>query len=307
MTTPTNDFLPVATGPGSPNVQAQGAYAGSSPQQVGWLDHAKPPADAWNKMMRQATVIASALAQAVCNITGFDMLDNADNATTIANITAALRRTLPVVTTITATGAGVFAVDPLAVLVVAEFSGGGGGGGTGDGGSGSSSGTVADGNAGSDTTVNAVVAKGGKGGKGGSAAGNTQGGAGGHGGVGGGDSFPGQAGGPGIWTPTSALGNMGGTGGSSSFGGGTPSDGGVDVGIPAPGAGGGGGKTGDSGTFSGAAGGGAESRRIRIPIVAGVPATINYTNGAKGTGGVHAGDFPGQDGGDGNIRFTVFY
>lgn len=74
---PTNEFLPVAVA-GVPNVEPQVDYAGSQEQVQGYPDGFSPPANSFNKMLRQATTIMSQIAQAVCDITGFNMPDDGD-------------------------------------------------------------------------------------------------------------------------------------------------------------------------------------------------------------------------------------
>jgi hypothetical protein len=87
---PENDFLPVAIG-GTPNVQAQGDYAGSTPQVQGWATGAVPSAQEWNKMLRQASFVGSSLAQLMANVLSVDILDDGDQAAFIALLLSLLQ------------------------------------------------------------------------------------------------------------------------------------------------------------------------------------------------------------------------
>lgn len=81
---PTNDFVPFATGVGA-NVLSQADYLASpalSPgQQPGVAASALN-----NKALRQATFIASCLAQYLANITGNNIIDNGVEATVLATM-----------------------------------------------------------------------------------------------------------------------------------------------------------------------------------------------------------------------------
>lgn len=91
---PTNDFLPVAEAGGA-NVQSQVAYAANPNRTDGFPTGYIPKAIEHNKMFRQAAAIASVVAQAICDITGDDMLDDGDDAGHLASfkemLTAAVR------------------------------------------------------------------------------------------------------------------------------------------------------------------------------------------------------------------------
>lgn len=85
----TNQFLPIAIA-GSPNVQSQADYAGSTPQEEGFATGEIPTAQAFNKMLRQASFINSQIAQAVSDILAVDVLDNGDAAAFLAQFKAML-------------------------------------------------------------------------------------------------------------------------------------------------------------------------------------------------------------------------
>jgi hypothetical protein len=106
---PTNDFLPVATDVGA-NVELQAAYAADAVVPVGFALNAVPPSSLWNKMMRQASVIASMIAQAVCDITGLDMLDNAAPATQLTSFKRMLQIAAGLSGYAVATGTNTYAI-----------------------------------------------------------------------------------------------------------------------------------------------------------------------------------------------------
>jgi hypothetical protein len=84
--TPENDFVAFATGAGA-NVLSQAAYLGSSQlsagQQPGIAQSALN-----NKALRQATYIASCLAQYLANITGNNVLDDGNQSEVLATMAA---------------------------------------------------------------------------------------------------------------------------------------------------------------------------------------------------------------------------
>lgn len=61
-----------------------------------------------NKALRQATAVASAVANAASNLTNTSVLDNANQTALIAQLTAAFCTLAPLTTAITATGAGTY-------------------------------------------------------------------------------------------------------------------------------------------------------------------------------------------------------
>lgn len=81
---PTNDFLEIATGGGA-NVETQVAYAADADRTAFFPDGAVPDASQHGKMFRQVSVIAAMIAQAICDITGKDMLDDGNAAAQLAN------------------------------------------------------------------------------------------------------------------------------------------------------------------------------------------------------------------------------
>lgn len=81
---PTNNFLEIATAGGA-NVQTQVDYAADADRTSFFPDGGVPDANQHGKMFRQSSVIAHMIAQAICDITGSDMLDDGNAATQLAN------------------------------------------------------------------------------------------------------------------------------------------------------------------------------------------------------------------------------
>lgn len=81
---PENDFLPIAIG-GVPNVVAQASYAALAEQLQGYAYGEVVDSAVLNKMLRQPSVIAAMVSQAICDITGNAMLDDGNSATQLAN------------------------------------------------------------------------------------------------------------------------------------------------------------------------------------------------------------------------------
>lgn len=86
---PTNDFLAFANGAGA-NVDTQAAYAArttiiSQGQSAGVV-----PSVLLNKINRQASTIANAVAQYICDLSGLDALDNGAPSTLLANLKTAI-------------------------------------------------------------------------------------------------------------------------------------------------------------------------------------------------------------------------
>lgn len=86
---PTNDFLEIATAGGA-NVQTQVDYAADPDRTAFFADGASPDADQHGKMFRQQSVIAHMIAQAICDITALDMLDDGNAATQLARFKSML-------------------------------------------------------------------------------------------------------------------------------------------------------------------------------------------------------------------------
>lgn len=90
-----NDFLPFA-GVGGANVLTQSAYAALGARTAGFAAGTAKSIEC-NKVWRQSSLIASAVAQAISDITGLDMLDDGTTATLIANIKKGLKMSTQVV------------------------------------------------------------------------------------------------------------------------------------------------------------------------------------------------------------------
>lgn len=88
---PTNNFLEIATAGGA-NVQTQVDYAADPDRTAFFANGDIPDADQHGKMFRQQSVIAHMIAQAVCDITGLDMLDDGGAATQLSNYKALLQQ-----------------------------------------------------------------------------------------------------------------------------------------------------------------------------------------------------------------------
>lgn len=103
----TNNILPFCPTDSGTNLLTQTDYAAASDRTNG----AQPgiaSSKLNNKAARQAAFVSSQMAQYLANITGADVLDNGSTATLLGIITGAFMRLNPVVTSITATGAGTF-------------------------------------------------------------------------------------------------------------------------------------------------------------------------------------------------------
>lgn len=84
----TNDFLPFAVDP-TANVESQADWAGSGTQVIGFQSGIVP-SPVFNKALRQANILGAALAQAIADQFGLNMLDDGDFATILANVTRAV-------------------------------------------------------------------------------------------------------------------------------------------------------------------------------------------------------------------------
>ncbi len=85
----TNDFKPFAIGTGA-NVIAQADYLALTELSSGFTA-GKASSEQVNKVLRQATVFSSVLAQFISNQLSADVLDNGDTATVLNNLIAALK------------------------------------------------------------------------------------------------------------------------------------------------------------------------------------------------------------------------
>lgn len=89
---PTIQYLPFANA-NNANVLAPSAYAARGEVQVGVVPGTADPALA-NTTWRQSSIIASAIAQAICDTTGLDMLDDGNVSAVVTKFKAMLAATL---------------------------------------------------------------------------------------------------------------------------------------------------------------------------------------------------------------------
>jgi hypothetical protein len=82
------DYLPVAVAPGA-NVDSQANFAASTYQQTGFVA-GMAQARQLNKVWRQPSMIASAVAWFISNMLGIDVLDDGDRPTLTTNFTNAV-------------------------------------------------------------------------------------------------------------------------------------------------------------------------------------------------------------------------
>ncbi|KOQ92120.1 hypothetical protein ABW49_12185, partial [Enterobacter asburiae] len=85
----TNNFKPFATAANA-NVTPQADWE-TLPALLSGFTAGKASSAQVNKALRQASVIASVLAQFIANSSGNDVLDNGDTATILANLISALK------------------------------------------------------------------------------------------------------------------------------------------------------------------------------------------------------------------------
>lgn len=104
----TNDFVPVAPGPGA-NVASQATYLADPVVTTGNVSGVAKSAIV-NKSLRQGTVIAAVVAQYIADVTGQNSVDDGTTATLLANLKAALRGKL-IRTTVYTKNAGVQSVS----------------------------------------------------------------------------------------------------------------------------------------------------------------------------------------------------
>jgi hypothetical protein len=86
---PTIEILPVATGGGA-NVDTQAGFAGSG-YQTGGFSAGLAQSKQVNKIMRQASFIAAAIANFIANILNVNVLDDGNLNTLITNFTNAVK------------------------------------------------------------------------------------------------------------------------------------------------------------------------------------------------------------------------
>lgn len=85
---PTVDYLPVATAGGA-NVDSQSNFAGSSYQTTGFASGLAQSKQC-NKVWRQASMMASALANYIANKLNVNVLDDGNSATLLTNLSKAI-------------------------------------------------------------------------------------------------------------------------------------------------------------------------------------------------------------------------
>lgn len=84
---PTNDFLPFAvTGGGSANVETQTDYVADSILRADGFQGGVAPSAKFNKIWRQATILAWAVAQLISDRLNANVQDNGDTATLLAQL-----------------------------------------------------------------------------------------------------------------------------------------------------------------------------------------------------------------------------
>jgi hypothetical protein len=86
---PEQDFLPFASAAGA-NVITQAAYVGQ-PWQTGGFSAGLAQSIQLNKVWRQSSIIASVVAQAICDVTGQTVIDDGTIATIEANLIGLIR------------------------------------------------------------------------------------------------------------------------------------------------------------------------------------------------------------------------
>lgn len=122
----TNDFLPFAGGAGA-NVLTQAAYVAQAALRSNGFSAGTAQSAQLNKVWRQSSIMAAALAQMISDNTGADVLDDGTTATILANLENAVAGRLIRVQVFTANG--VYTPTAGTKSVVVEAVGGGGSGG----------------------------------------------------------------------------------------------------------------------------------------------------------------------------------
>lgn len=302
----TNDFVPFCPTDTGTNLLSQAAYLADAQLAIG-SQPGVARSKLVNKALRQATYIASSLAQYISNVTGDNVLDDATQSEVLTTLAKALKLA-PTVQVFTS-GSGTYTrpsgPSPLYIRVRAVGGGAGGGGGT-------TSGAGTDGVDGGNTTFGTtlIVANGGsKGIKGSNAVGAGFGGIGGSASTGAatGLSVRGGTGtnGSGGVNAGGATSGTGGSGGSSALGGnggGGSSNQAGTSGATNSGAGGGGG---GAGSGSGYPGGGGGAGGFVDAIIFSPSASYAYSVGAGGAGGAGDGGTSGASGGAGGSGYLI--
>lgn len=140
-----NDFKPFATGAGA-NVMTQVDWE-ALPALLTGFQSGKASSAQMNKAFRQASVIASMVAQFTADKSGQDVLDNGNITTILNNFIVAISKTRGL-QTFTSSGSWTCPANVTTVYVSGCGGGGGGGGGGGSPGAGASSGAGGGGGAG---------------------------------------------------------------------------------------------------------------------------------------------------------------
>lgn len=127
----TNNFKPFATG-SSANVTTQNDYE-SLPALATGFQSGKASSAQINKALRQATFVASTLAQAISNILAVDVLDDGNQSKLVSQLISAMtRNSLAIIRQQRFTTSGPFTVpDGVTTLYLSGCGAGGGGGGSG--------------------------------------------------------------------------------------------------------------------------------------------------------------------------------
>ncbi len=118
----TNDFVPVAPGPGA-NVASQATYLADPATSTGNVSGVAKSAII-NKSLRQGTIMAAVLAQFIVDYTGQNAVDDGTTSTLLANLKSATKGRLIAVQVVTASGTYI----PSSVVTSIEIEGVGGGG-----------------------------------------------------------------------------------------------------------------------------------------------------------------------------------
>lgn len=123
---PTNDFKALA-GSGGANVLTQADYAALTTILANGLSSGVVPSNLFNKILRQSSAIAAAVAQMVADNNNADVLDDGNSATLLSSLKTALSGKLINIQVFTNTGT--YTPTPGMKFIIAEGVGGGGGGG----------------------------------------------------------------------------------------------------------------------------------------------------------------------------------
>uniref|UniRef100_UPI000572A6A1 hypothetical protein n=2 Tax=Pseudomonas nitroreducens TaxID=46680 RepID=UPI000572A6A1 len=99
----TNDFLPFAGGAGA-NVLTQSAYLALTALRSNGFSAGTAQSAQLNKVWRQSSIMAAAVAQMISDNAGVDVLDDGSTATILANLKTAVGGRLIGVQTFTANG-----------------------------------------------------------------------------------------------------------------------------------------------------------------------------------------------------------